>query len=210
MTVNVQKRRSYRVRRVSRPTPPRSGISPARRIYLLLTAISASGVFIGACSRLSSDVPFEIKTAGFADSFFGSLTAVMLYVGICFFSGMSSAGSVCGYLLCLIKGMGAGYLSAELLGNGLAGADICSVLNVLPFEAVSMAAVIFAARENIRMSQLIFRRSFGSSEKTENSAESLKLYLMKFGVIILLAAGAALIDGVMAVIAGNIGLQAVP
>ena len=207
MTVNVQKRRSYRVRRVSRPAPPRRTVSPAKRIYLLLTAISASGVFIGACSRLSDGVPVKISAAGFSDSFFGSLAAVMLYVAICFFSGMSWTGSVCGYLLCLFKGMGAGYLSAELFGSGLAGADVCSVLNVLPFEAVSMAAVIFAARENIRMSQLIFRRSFGSSEKSENSGDPLRLYLMKFGVILLLAAGAALVDGVMAVIAGNIGFQ---
>lgn len=210
MTVNVQKRRSFRIRRVSRPSPPRSGISPARRIYLLLTAISVSGVFIGAYSRLFSDIPIEIREAGFADSFFGSFAAVMLYAAICFFSGMSSAGSVCGYLFCLIKGMGAGYLSAELFGNGLASVDICSALNVLPFEAVSMAVVILAARENIRMSQLIFRRSFGNADRSEERESSLRLYLMKFGIIFLLAAGAALVDGIMAVIAGNIGFQALP
>ncbi len=205
MTVNVQKRRSYRIKRVSRYAPPPRGISPARRIYLLLTAVSAAGVLIGACSRTASDIPCEISRAGFADSFLGSLCAVMLYVAICFFAGISSAGSVCGYLICLFKGMGAGYLSAELFSGGIGAADIGTALNILPFEAVSMAAVILAARENIRMSRLIFRRSFGNSEKSSDSGGSLRLYLLKFGIIVLLAAGAALVDGVMAVITGNIG-----
>ena len=206
MTAYIQKRRRFRVRRVSRPAP-HGGISPARRIYLLLTAVAASGVFIGAYSRFCSDIPLEIGTVGFADSLFGSLVSVMLYVAICFFSGLSPAGSVCGYLLCLFKGMGAGYLSADILGKGIPSADICAVLNVLPFEAVSMAAVIFAARENIRMSRLIFRRAFGDSDGGEDRDSSLRLYLMKFGIISLLAGGAAVVDGVMAVIAGNIGFR---
>lgn len=203
MTVNVQKRHSYRVKRVSRPAP-RSGFSPAKRIYLLLTAISAAGVFIGACSVINSDIPFELRTEiGFADSFLGSLASVMLYVAVCFFAGTSSTGSVCGYLLCLFKGMGAGFLSAEIFQQGFAAVNISAALNVLPFEAVSTAAVIFAARENIRMSRFVSEKAFGNSCSGGDSTDCLRLYLMKFGVITLLAVGAAFIDGLMAVIAGN-------
>ena len=203
MTVNVQKRRSYRVKRVSRPVP-RSGLSPAKRIYLLLTAISAAGVFIGACSVINSETVFEIRIgSSFADSFVGSLAAVMIYVAACFFAGTSSAGTFCGYLLCLFKGMGAGFLSAEIFRSGLTSVDLSEALNVLPFEAVSTAAVIFAARENIRMSRLISEKAFGKSSGGGDSTDCLRLYLMKFGVITLLAVGAAFIDGLMAVIAGN-------
>lgn len=204
MTVNVQKRRSYRVKRVSRPAP-RSGISPAKRIYSLLTAISAAGVFIGACSVINSDIPFELRAeSGFYDSFLGSLAAVMLYVLVCFFAGMSSAGSVCGYLLCLFKGMGAGFLSAEIFRCGLSSVDLRAALNVLPFEAVSTAAVILAARENIRMSRFVSEMAFGNRNIGGDSTDCLRLYLMKFGVITLLAVGAALTDGLMAVAAGNL------
>ncbi|MGN0636912.1 MAG: hypothetical protein ACI4J0_00940 [Huintestinicola sp.] len=203
MTVNVQKRHSYRVKRVNR-SAPRSALSPAKRIYLLLTAISAAGVFIGACSVINSDIPFELRAeSSFSDSFAGSLAAVMLYVAICFFAGTSSAGSVCGYLLCLFKGMGAGFLSAEIFRSGLASVNLQAALNVLPFEAVSTAAVIFAARENIRMSRLISEKAFGNKNIGVDSSDCLRLYLMKFGVITLLAVGAALIDGLLAVAAGN-------
>lgn len=202
MTVNTQKRRRYRIRRVSRPAPQRE-ISPAKRIYLLLTAISASGVLIGALSGIYHGNAVISIPAGFADAFIGSFAAVMLYILLLFLGGTSPAGAFCGYFLCLFKGMGAGFLSAAVLRNGAFSADLREVINVLPFEAVSMAAVIFAARENIRMSRLISDRFFLPTENRGEGKDCFGLYIMKFGVIMLLAAAAALADGLMAVISGN-------
>lgn len=202
MTVNTQKRRRYRIRRVSRPAPQRE-ISPAKRIYLLLTAISASGVLIGALSGIYHGNAVISIPAGFADAFIGSFAAVMLYILLLFLGGTSPAGAFCGYFLCLFKGMGAGFLSATVLRNGAFSADLREVINVLPFEAVSMAAVIFAARENIRMSRLISDRFFLPTENRGEGKDCFGLYIMKFGVITLLAAAAALADGLMAVISGN-------
>lgn len=202
MTVNTQKRRRYRIRRVSRPAPQRE-ISPAKRIYLLLTAISASGVLIGALSGIYHGNAVISIPAGFADAFIGSFAAVMLYILLLFLGGTSPAGAFCGYFLCLFKGMGAGFLSAAVLRNGAFSADLREVINVLPFEAVSMAAVIFAARENIRMSRLISDSFFVPTENRGEGKDCFGLYIMKFGVITLLAAAAALADGLMAVISGN-------
>lgn len=202
MTVNTQKRRRYRIRRVSRPAPQRE-ISPAKRIYLLLTAVSASGVLIGALSGIYHGNAVISIPAGFADAFIGSFAAVMLYILLLFLGGTSPAGAFCGYFLCLFKGMGAGFLSATVLRNGAFSADLREVINVLPFEAVSMAAVIFAARENIRMSRLISDRFFLPTENRGEGKDCFGLYIMKFGVITLLAAAAALADGLMAVISGN-------
>lgn len=202
MTVNTQKRRRYRIRRVSRPAPQRE-ISPAKRIYLLLTAVSASGVLIGALSGIYHDNAVISIPAGFADAFIGSFAAVMLYILLLFLGGTSPAGAFCGYFLCLFKGMGAGFLSAAVFRNGAFSADLREVINVLPFEAVSMAAVIFAARENIRMSRLISDRFFIPTENRGEGKDCFGLYIMKFGVITLLAAAAALADGLMAVISGN-------
>lgn len=202
MTVNTQKRRRYRIRRVSRPAPQRE-ISPAKRIYLLLTAVSASGVLIGALSGIYHGNAVISIPAGFADAFIGSFAAVILYILLLFLGGTSPAGAFCGYFLCLFKGMGAGFLSAAVLRNGAFSADLREVINVLPFEAVSMAAVIFAARENIRMSRLISDRFFLPTENRGEGKDCFGLYIMKFGVITLLAAAAALADGLMAVISGN-------
>ncbi len=202
MTVNTQKRRRYRIRRVSRPAPQRE-ISPAKRIYLLLTAVSASGVLIGALSGIYHGNAVISIPAGFADAFIGSFAAVMLYILLLFLGGTSPAGAFCGYFLCLFKGMGAGFLSAAVFRNGAFSADLREVINVLPFEAVSMAVVIFAARENIRMSRLISDRVFLPTENRGEGKDCFGLYIMKFGVITLLAAAAALADGLMAVISGN-------
>ena len=202
MTVNTQKRRRYRIRRVSRPAPQRE-ISPAKRIYLLLTAISASGVLIGALSGVYHGNAVISIPAGFADAFIGSFAAVMLYTLLLFLGGTSPAGAFCGYFLCLFKGMGAGFLSAAVFRNGAFSADLREVINVLPFEAVSMAAVIFAARENIRMSRLISDRIFIPTENRGEGKDCFGLYIMKFGVITLLAAAAALADGLIAVISGK-------
>lgn len=202
MTVNTQKRRRYRIRRVSRPAPQRE-ISPAKRIYLLLIAISASGVLIGALSGIYHGNAVISIPAGFADAFIGSFAAAMFYILLLFLGGTSPAGAFCGYFLCLFKGMGAGFLSAAVLRNGAFSADLREVINVLPFEAVSMAAVIFAARENIRMSRLISDRFFLPTENMGEGKDCFGLYIMKFGVITLLAAAAALADGLMAVISGN-------
>ena len=95
MTVNTQKRRRYRIRRVSRPAPQRE-ISPAKRIYLLLTAVSASGVLIGALSGTYHDNAVISIPAGFADAFIGSFAAVMLYILLLFLGGTSPAGAFCG------------------------------------------------------------------------------------------------------------------
>lgn len=202
MTVNTQKRRRYRIRRVSRPAPQRE-ISPAKRIYLLLTAVSASGVLIGALSGIYHGNAVISIPAGFADAFIGSFAAAMFYILLLFLGGTSPAGAFCGYFLCLFKGMGAGFLSAAVLRNGAFSADLREVINVLPFEAVSMAAVIFAARENIRMSRLISDRFFLPTENRGEGKDCFGLYITKFGVITLLAAAAALADGLMAVISGN-------
>lgn len=206
MTVNMQKRHRYRIRRVTRPVPSRE-ISPAKRIYFLLTAVSASGVLIGALSGVYHGDMAAIRTpVGFADAFAGSFASVMLYILLLFLSGTSPAGAVCGYFLCLFKGMGAGFLSAEIFRSGAFSANGAEVINVLPFEAVSMAAVIFAARENIRMSRLISERLFIPTENRGEGKDCFGLYIMKFGVITLLAAAAALADGLMAVISGNMPL----
>ena len=167
MTVNTQKRRRYRIRRVSRPAPQRE-ISPAKRIYLLLTAISASGVLIGALSGVYHGNAVISIPAGFADAFIGSFAAVMLYTLLLFLGGTSPAGAFCGYFLCLFKGMGAGFLSAAVFRNGAFSADLREVINVLPFEAVSMAAVIFAlaltACTAVQVNERIFVALMGIEE----------------------------------------------
>ncbi len=122
----------------------------------------------------------------------------MVYVILCFFCGLSAGGQAAGYILSILKGLGAGYLSAYAVKSG----DIGCMLSYLPFEAISIVSVIMAARENIRMSRLISRRSFSDTESTGKG--DLKLYFAKFAVITITAAAAAAVGGIASVLTGNI------
>ena len=97
MTVNVQKRRRYRVRRMTRELPAEREMSPGRRLYMLLTVIAAAGVFAGAYSysgggrKGGGGVLFALLSSPFPLGVFGLLF---------FFCGLFAAGVAFGYLLC--------------------------------------------------------------------------------------------------------------
>lgn len=198
MTVNVRKRR-YRVRRVTRELPAEN-TSRGSRLYMLLTAVAAAGVFIGAYTYSGGDINAE---GAFDSSFANSLCSVGIYVLLCFFCGLSAFGQPAGYALCLFKGLGAGYLAAYAMKSGSMG----TALNILPFEAVSIVTVILGARENIRMSSLISRRTFGTDGGASDEG-SLRLYLAKFALIMLTGIAAAAADALMASVfqTGNINI----
>lgn len=194
MTVNPVKKRRYKIRRVySAPSPVQREMSPARKLYILLTVICMAGAVTGAYSF--SVFPCDSSELipmgkGFTAVFVDSLAAVLAYVLICFFSGLSAAGQPVGYILCAVKGMAAGYLSACAVSSG----NLAVILDILPFQAVCTVTVILAARENIRLSGYISDRSFGSGGG--NGDSSLGLYMSKFGIICLTALGAAAVDSI--------------
>ena len=122
---------------------------------------------------------------------------LMVYIILFFFGGLSSVGKPIAYLLCVFKGMGAGFLSACLFSAGVGSIDAAATAEILPFEAMSLAVVILAARENIRLSHITAKRTFAQAE---GSGADISLYLKKFGVIIAAAAAVSAIDGLMSVL----------
>ena len=205
MTVNTArtpKRQTYRIRRIRRSVPPQSGskgLSHNERISLALFCITGLGAAAGALCLpyVTSEVQEALSAANSGslwESFADSLLIVSAYILICFFGGFSSAGRPLAYFLCLFKGMGAGLLSAYILGEGLILTETAA--GVLPFEVIGTASVILAARENIRLSEVTAKRTFGNSSG-ENGQADIMLYLKKFGVIMLTSAAAALIDALL-------------
>ncbi len=204
MTVNVQKRRRYKVRRVYHRPEVRHESSPGRQIYMILMLLTAAGVFIGAytCGAYGDGgIAALLETHGQADFFTvftDSLVLISVYVALCFFGGFSSAGAPAAYLLCIFKGMGAGFLSACIFADGLTGINSRAAADILPFEAMSIAVIIFAARENIRLSRIIADRTFGSTEN--RGGVNIRLYLIKFAVISAAAVITAAADGLISML----------
>lgn len=231
MTVNVRRKRRYTI--LSRQTAPsgrravgvvvkRDGLS----LYTLLSIVTLAGVLAGAfCgSGLRGPLASEVMThgagvidKGFSGVFLDSLAILAVYTGLCFFGGLSSAGAPLGYILCFFKGLAAGTLCACIFSGGTANAPLGAAADILPFEAMSIALLIFSARENIRMSEITRKRTFlGFSEKDgargngargngargngargngARGGADLGLYLKKFAVISLAAVAAAAVDG---------------
>ncbi len=205
MTAKIQKKRQrYIISRIDRGQVQyaRKTVSPAGRLYALLTVLAAAGVFIGAYTfSLYADRTSEAQklcgymtSGGFGTAFADSIICLAAIIVICFFCGFSSAGQPFGYIICILKGMGAGYISACVFSEGLEGIN-AQAAAALPFQIMGTAIVILAARENIRMSAVTASRTFGRS--AANGKSGLKLYLAKFAVISAAALGAGLINAVI-------------
>lgn len=200
MTVNVQRRRRYKIRHTYQLPSDRHAAS-AQSLYLRPALICAAGIFMGAYSFSQyggTDVTAQLCCVSPLRAFLDSFAAAELYVLLCFLAGFSSMGAPVGYLLCLFKGMGAGYLSACMMPSGILGTNIQAAAAILPFEVMSTAVVILAARENIRMSALTSKRTFGSAEN--DGMDNLRLYLAKFALITLAAAGISAADAIASLI----------
>ena len=203
MTVNVRKKRRYTI--LSRQTAPGKRIivqRGGRRLYTLLSAVTLLGVLVGTfcgSGALLTEAVAAHGGGGFWVTFRDSLAILAIYTGLCFFGGLSSAGAPLGYLLCFFKGLGTGALCACIFSGGTANTPLRAAADILPFEAMSIALLIFSARENVRMSEITRKRTFEdiSGDNALRKNADLGLYLKKFGVISLAAIAAAAADGLI-------------
>lgn len=210
MTVNVRRtrrtRRTRRYRILTRTShaPGRRLViisEAGRRLYTLLTLVTAAGMIAGAlCTSGQLTEVMADRQQGFGAAFFNSFAVLILYIGLCFFGGLSVAGAPMAYLLCFFKGLGTGALCSCIFAEGAGGIFTAAGADIIPFEAMNIALLIFAARENLRMSGLIYKRSFGGVPRTETGDPALLLYLKKFGVILLASVAAAAVDAVISVL----------
>ncbi|MCM1579242.1 MAG: hypothetical protein NC078_10635 [Ruminococcus sp.] len=201
MTINIRKKRRYTVLRRDMVYGGRAGriiIQGSGRLYTLLSAVTLLGVLCGAFGGggTSAEKLAVHGSGGFFRTFLDSLAITAVYTGICFFGGLSSAGEPLGFLLCFFKGLGAGTLCSAVFAEGISPA---AAADIVPFEAMSIALLIFAARENIRMSRLTRKRTFGDVNSSSKTAD-IRLYLKKFAVIFLASVIASAVDGVIGAI----------
>lgn len=201
MTVKIRKPKRYRILSVARQAPAMTNreFSYAGRLFLILSAVCAAGVFIGAYSlnrensALTELISYH-RSKSFSAVFADDMIILGVYILICFFAGFSALGKPAAYLLIIFKGMGAGRLAAWVIPD--MANNLSAAAAVLPFEILGTAAVIFAARESIRLSALISHRTFGGGEE---SPADIGLYPAKFGVITAAAAAASVLDGLLSI-----------
>lgn len=127
----------------------------------------------------------SIFAASFASSF--------IFIFICFLCGLSMWGMIIIPAVLFFRGFGLGLTSGYLYAAyGLKGI-LFNLAVILPGAFVCCLAILLAAREGSRFSRRI--ASCGSSPEFGTiSSQKMRLYLLRFGVILALAFSAALLD----------------
>ena len=160
--------------------------------FAALMFTAAAGVVGGALTSDGScliDLPAErLPAVCAADSFL----KLSVLVGICFICGFSAVMQPAEAAVPFFFGSGFGLCAAELCG---AQNSPEIFLMILPGGIFSAAVLSYAARESMRMSFAVFRRTFMPAEY---EPADIILYLKKFTLIFAMAACAAAADGLSA------------
>jgi len=180
-------------------------------VFLILTIF---GVVAGSIWLCTSDNPndfyrllfthniYKTKTdISFGELFFRNLLPILMLLILQFFSGYFAFGQVLSYFTVIYRGTVCGISSAFAYTlHGISGA--VTILAAIPFAVISAAVVILGARETVRQSKVLADFSF--FENPDITAPSSRLYMLKFGILILFALAVSLADGVFIYFLGEI------
>lgn len=119
--------------------------------------------------------------------FIASFASTFLFMLLCFLFGLTLWGFLLTPPVLFFRGVGLGVTSGYLYAAYHFKGILFYCVVVLPGALVCGAALILAAREAMRTS-----RSIGRGEHW-----NMKLYCIRFGGVLILAAGAALTDAVL-------------
>ena len=157
---------------------------------LVIVGIAAGTAFAASGSRLSPwwvhqyfSPVFSGNTA--AEVFRNTFLSSAVFITAAFLGGLSAAGAPIGAGLAFYRGFGIG-ASAAGMYLSLGGAALPGVLVLLLPKAVAVSAVsLLAVRELFRSSGILLRYFvLGETDLRKGSA---KLYLLKYGVLLLLS-----------------------
>ena len=173
---------------------------------MLLLAAAATGMICGA-SSYSGDTAHEfaerlIEARRYAPAgsiILSSFRGTFILTAVCFLMGFSAVFQPAEAVVPFIFGTGFGYAAAAVFS---AEKGLFCLLLMIPGAAAAAVAVAAAARESMRMSLAVFRRTFIPEKYCP---ADIGLYIRKFMIITAMAAGAAITDGICAVIYSIIG-----
>ena len=183
--------------------------SNTKVFIIALMAIMLLGVLIGTlafCNMNSNDVSnLSFITQGFIknraeQTFIKTIAASFSSAGvlalICFLLGFCAIAQPVELLIPLFRGLGLGTSIAYIYScYGVRGFFITFIM-IIPHAVISSIAIIIAARESIRLSNLF--TSIAMSTKTDiEMRSSIKLYLLKFLILFGIIGISSLIDSIL-------------
>lgn len=162
-------------------------------LLLIFAGIISGTVFISTADNLSffyrllfTHNIFKTKTEiSFLNLFFRNLLPLCFLLAVQFFSGYFAFGQVFAYFTAVYRGIASG-ISASFAYITLGSKGFFAVLiTLIPFALTTAAVIILGARESVRQSHQVADFSFFG--KNEAAPPDLKLYLIKFAVLVVFA-----------------------
>lgn len=180
-------------------SPPKK--APLAVFWLLvLCGIVCGAIFTGMTDNLDffhrmlfTHNIFKTRTdISFLSLFFRSFLPMGFLLVLQFFSGHFAFGQVFAYFTAVYRGIASG-ISASFVYIMLGVKGFFAVLvMIVPFAAATAAVIILGAREAVRQSRQVADFSFFG--KNTNEPPDMKLYLVKYAVLVIFAVVLSLAD----------------
>lgn len=129
----------------------------------------------------------QSRAEGIGNVFIASFASAFLFVLVCFLFGLTLWGFLFSPFVLLFRGLGLGVTSGYLYAVYQLKGVLFYCVAVLPGALVCAIALILASREAMRTSRTL----------SQGGHWNVKLYFIRFGGVLILAAGAAMADAVL-------------
>lgn len=194
----------------------RTGTLPKRKLpvlkgkasLMLLMFLVLLGVLAGTlvfCNMSGSDISdLSFVTQGFIkeraehtfiQTFLESFSSSSLLVLVCFLMGFWAIAQPFEILVPFFRGLGLGASMSYIYAMyGIKGFFIILIM-ILPHAVISSVAIIFSARESIRLSNLFAETVVNGNNS--NMTSCIKLYLLKFLILFVIIGLSSLLDSIL-------------
>lgn len=202
------------------PREKAKGTRPSFRLSatLLLAAMLLSGLFVGSLliassgSSVTSFLETLMKTAttsratqSFGATFSAAFLSNFYLLLITFLLGFSAISAPVIFLVPLYKGLGLGLSMGYLYMNyGFKGVGYCAFM-IVPSAVLSVIAILLGCKESFHFSKIFLHYLFvGPKEAGASALPALRVYAVRFLLLLALVLGAALIESILTLLFGGI------
>lgn len=175
-----------------------------RTFLILMTAIMTAGIIAGSFTAVFCDFLKASPLAGqyiypllsgitLLEIFKNTFLSVSALLGVIFCTGFFAVGQPLSVAMLIYRGFGIGFSSAlTYMAFGKSGVYI-SLIFIAPKILATSVIIMLAVRESLRLSNIIYGYIFREACQ-ENMGKYIKLYCIKFIVLILFVLLTALAD----------------
>lgn len=163
-------------------------------IYGALLSKTQSAEFLESLNLITREYASAHEKQTLLKTLSSSFLSCSIFVVTPYLLGYSAIGQVASFFVPMFKGLGIGLTMGHLyLSYGLKGVSY-SALIIVPQTVVGLFAILIGCREAIRLSSMFLGVCSSSKQGKPFSSETIRLYNIKFSVLLAIALFSAVVD----------------